>query len=83
MIDTMKLRGKIMTEGRTIRDLANIIAVNEHTLGKKIRNEAPMSLNEAYLIQHALGIKDEDFRSYFFCPMSCKTQQDELGTGIN
>ena len=66
MINTNKLKGRIVELGMTQRDLAKALGVASPTVSQKINNVRAMDVKEAFIIADALNIPDEDFREYFF-----------------
>ena len=60
MINTLKLRGRIVEKGVTIQLLAPKIPCTPYTLGQKIANEAPMQIEEATILANELDIPDEE-----------------------
>ena len=47
MVNTNKLKGRIVEQGLTIGSLAALIGISPSTLGRKIRNLSDMTLEEA------------------------------------
>ena len=72
MINTLKLRGRIVEKGETIQSLAPKIPCTPYTLGQKIANEAPMQIEEATILANELDIADEEITEYFFYKRSCE-----------
>lgn len=66
MVNSSKIRGRIVELGLTQKDLAEELNLAVATVSQKINNVRPMSLAEAYTIARILEISDEDFREYFF-----------------
>lgn len=75
MINTPKVKGRIIEKGTTIKALAKKRGLSAYQLGRKLNNLARMSLEEAEFLQNELGIPDQDF-SLFFYSRSCETQQE-------
>lgn len=65
MINSAKLKGRIVAEGLTIGYIAGKMEISAYTLGKKISNRAQTTLKEANTIQNILHIPDDEFRDYF------------------
>lgn len=65
MINTNKLKGKITEKGATIKQIAQEMRLTPATLGKKISNKAPTTLDEVDTLQALLGINDSEFIDYF------------------
>lgn len=66
MINTSKLKGRIVEMKTTIGKIALEMNMSGYTLGRKINNESPMSLDEANQLQRILDIPDSEFKPYFF-----------------
>lgn len=66
MINTNKLRGKIVEQGLTFERLSLIVGISPSTLGRKIRNKSSMTLEEVELIRTALQIPSCRVMEYFF-----------------
>ena len=60
MINTSKLRGRIVEKGKTIQAIA-----------PKIANERPMKIEEATILANELDIGDNEIVEYFFYDRSC------------
>lgn len=71
MINTAKLRGRIIEKGKTIQSLAPKIPCTPYTLGQKIANESPMQIEEAATLANELDITDNEIVEYFFYNESC------------
>lgn len=76
MIHTNKIRGKMAESRLTIQAVAPQMGITPYTLGKKISNDTPMTLNEALTFSEILNIPKESIADYFFYNQSCKTQQN-------
>lgn len=79
MINTLKLKGRIVEKGTTIQSLAHKIPCTPYTLGQKIANEAPMQIEEATTIANELEIPDNEITEYFFYNRSCKSATTKGG----
>ncbi|MBR7164503.1 MAG: XRE family transcriptional regulator [Clostridia bacterium] len=66
MVNTNKLRGRIIEQGLTIGSLAPMIGISPSTLGRKIKNHADMTLGEVESIRCVLKIPPERVMEYFF-----------------
>ena len=66
MVNTNKIRGRIMEQGLTIGSLAPLVGVSPSTLGRKIKNNADMTLGEVEAIRDVLKIPPERVMEYFF-----------------
>lgn len=65
MINTAKVKGRIVEKGKTIQSIAPRIPCSPYTLGQKISNETPMNLEEAMILSEELDIKKEEFAEFF------------------
>jgi transcriptional regulator with XRE-family HTH domain len=65
MVNTLKLRGRIRERGLTQKDVAIMLGVSETTVGAKINNRSPITLDEAERISEVLGISDDEFVAFF------------------
>lgn len=65
MINSAKLRGRIIEKGFTIQSLAKKIPCSGYILGRKIANDAPMTLEEAIVISRELEIVKDEFAEFF------------------
>ncbi len=66
MINSCKLRAKIMEKGLTIAETADMIGISASTLGRKIKNKADMTLCEVEMLCSALDIPKERILEVFF-----------------
>ena len=65
MINTAKVKGRIIEKGKTIQSIAPKIPCSPYTLGQKISNETPMNLEEAMILSEELEITKEEFSEFF------------------
>lgn len=66
MVNTLKIKGKIAENGKTIQEISREMNLSAYQLGKKIAGTADMTLSEADTLQSILKIPDADFLDYFF-----------------
>lgn len=66
MINSKKMKGRMVEMGVTQKDIAKQLGVAAPTVSQKINNVRPMDLDEAEKIADMLGISDFEFREYFF-----------------
>lgn len=66
MINTNKIRGRIVELGMNQGDIANRLGMAQPTFSQKINNIRPMDLEEAEKISEILEIPKESFCEYFF-----------------
>ena len=72
MINSAKLRGRIVEKETTIQELASKIPCTGYTLGQKIANETPMQIEEAATLIRELDIPNNEIIDYFFYNNGCK-----------
>ncbi len=65
MINTAKLKGRIVEKGKTIQAIAPKIPCSPYTLGQKIANETPINLEEVITLCNELDIKEDEFAEFF------------------
>ena len=65
VVNTLKLRGRIREKGLTQKDVAAALDVSETTVGAKINNKSPITLDEAEQIAKVLEIPDDEFVVFF------------------
>lgn len=66
MINTQKIKARIMEVGSNPNACANAIYVAQSTFSQKINNARPMTLDEAEALANFLKILDPEFCTYFF-----------------
>ena len=66
MVNTNKLRGRIVEQGLTFGRVAQKVGVSPSTLGRKIRNVSDMTLEEVERIRDVLNIPNNRIMEYFF-----------------
>ena len=66
LVNTRKIKGRIVEVGLTQRDLARVLELSQPTVSQKISNIRAMSVREAFIIADILRIPDSEFREYFF-----------------
>lgn len=66
MINTNKLKGKIVECGLTIEILAERIGVNKATIYRKLANPENFSIREAGLIAKELNLTADEINAIFF-----------------
>lgn len=65
MINTAKFKGRMIEKGYIYQSLAPKISCTAYTLGQKIANETPTTLEEAMTLSEELDIKKEEFAEFF------------------
>lgn len=65
MVNTSKIKGRIIEKRKTIQSIAPKIPCSPYTLGRKIANETPISLEEVIVLCDELDISDKEFAEFF------------------
>lgn len=65
MINTAKIKGRIVEKGKTIQSIAPKIPCSPYTLGQKIANETPINLDEVMVLCKELDINEKEFAEFF------------------
>lgn len=65
MVNTAKIKGRIVEKEKTIQAIAPKIPCSPYTLGQKIANETPINLEEVMVLCDELDIKEEEFAEIF------------------
>lgn len=68
MINSGKIKGRLVELGLTQKDVAEALVIAQSTANQKINNIRPMDLNEAEKLASLLHLRAEDFQLYFFKP---------------
>jgi transcriptional regulator with XRE-family HTH domain len=66
MVNTNKIKGRIVELGMTYKDVADELKIALPTVSQKINNVRPLYLHEAETLARLLQIKPDDFVMYFF-----------------
>ena len=66
MVNTLKLKARIMEFGFTQKDVARALNIALPTVSQKRNNKRPMYLQEADIIANLLEISTQEFGEYFF-----------------
>lgn len=66
MLNTLKLKGRIIELGLTQKDLASALNIAPATVSLKLNNIRGLSLDEAEILSKLLHINANDFNLYFF-----------------
>ena len=66
MVNTYKLKGRIIEKKQTIGALANKMNLSPYTLGKQISNKSIMNVNVARALAEELEIPNAEIGEYFF-----------------
>lgn len=65
MINTNKVRGRMVENGVTQQDAATYLGIAQATFSQKINNVRPMDLDEAEKLAEFLNITDIEFPLFF------------------
>lgn len=65
MVNTEKVKGRIVEKHKTIQIIAPKIPCHPYTLGRQIANKKPMTLETAEILSEELDITDEEFPEFF------------------
>jgi len=66
LVNSRKIKGRLVELGLTQKDVAEKIGVAQPTANQKINNIRPMDLQEAEAIADLLKINPVEFVEYFF-----------------
>lgn len=66
MINTLKIKGRMVEFGLTQKDIARELMLATTTVSQKLNNVRPMNLCEARKIAQLLKINHDEFALYFF-----------------
>ena len=66
MINSNKIKGRMVEMCITQKDIANELNIAPPTVSQKLNNVRPMDLSEAEKLSKLLRIKPEEFANYFF-----------------
>lgn len=68
MVNSRKIKARLIELGFTQKDLADVIGCRATSLNLKINNKRPMTLRDADRIGKFLSLSDQDYYYYFFAP---------------
>lgn len=66
MINTLKIKSRMVECGLTQKDVAKAIGIATPTVSQKLNNVRPMNLNEADILAKLLKINTGKYGEYFF-----------------
>lgn len=66
MINTLKIKARIIECGLKQKDIAKALNLSPATISQKINNIRPMNLEEANLLADLLKIRTMEIGEYFF-----------------
>lgn len=65
MVNTAKIKGRIVEKEKTIQSIAPKVPCSPYTLGQKIANETPINLEEIIVLCDELDITEREFPEFF------------------
>lgn len=65
MVNTSKVKGRIVEKGLTIQAIAPKAGCSAYTMGRKIANETPINLDEVMILTKELDISQDEFADFF------------------
>ena len=65
MLNTAKIKGRIVEKGKTIQSIAPKVHCSPYTLGQKIANETLINLSEVIILCDELEIQEKEFAEFF------------------
>lgn len=68
MVNTKKIKARMIEFGFTQKDLAKALDIATPTMSQKLNNIRPMYLKEADILADILKIDTNKFGEYFFTP---------------
>lgn len=66
MVNTKKIKAKLVELGLNQKDVANVLGIAQPTANQKINNIRPFDLEEAKALSKLLCLSSEEFEDYFF-----------------
>lgn len=66
MVNTVKVKGRIVEKNKTIQKLAPKCGYTAYTLGKMISNKTPMTLDVSKKLSEELDITNEEIPDFFY-----------------
>ncbi len=66
MVNTMKLKGRIVEKNTTIGKLAKKVGYSAYYLGRMISNKAEMPLKVSSILKQELDITNEELTDFFY-----------------
>lgn len=78
MVDSRKIRARIIELGLSRQQIAAVLDISEHTLHNKISGLTQFKADEAYQLAKMLGVED-DMVPYFFVPEVAEIATSEKG----
>lgn len=66
MVNTNKLRGKIVEQGMSIASVADKMGIHKSTFYRKMSGDCPITIHDADLLVGILDLTAEEAKSIFF-----------------
>lgn len=66
MTNTQKILRRIKEQGKSQKEIADVLGIARCSVSLKINNKRPFSIDEACRLAEFLNIPDTEFSSYFF-----------------
>lgn len=67
MVNTKLIRKRLIDKGYTIGEFASLIGNSRVSVGRKMKNKAPLKLDEVDQWCKTLDISRSELLQYFFC----------------
>lgn len=71
MTNTLKLKAKILENGKTIQSLAEELEMSVNTLSFKVNNKREFTIKEVDAIKEALHLSNQEIMDIFFSAKMC------------
>ncbi|TWH46362.1 helix-turn-helix transcriptional regulator [Sporomusa sp. KB1] len=75
MVNTKKLKGKIIEKGFVVEALAKAIGINKSTLYRKLNGQCPITIRDADLIVEELQLTTSEACDIFFSQFVADTRK--------
>lgn len=66
MIDTRKLKSKMVLADVTTKDIGGVTGLRADSVRRRLRGEMEFSLSEAQAVRKLLNLTDDEFEEIFF-----------------
>lgn len=77
MVDVNKLKGKIVENGRTQQEVAELIGIDKSTFYRKMKGGGSFSVGEAAKMAEVIPLKNSEAVSIFFNRSVADTRQKQ------
>lgn len=68
MVETRKLKAKLVENGKRIADIAKILGVSEAAVYRRLKKPEVITVREVRAISEALGLSADEMMAIFFAP---------------